>query len=189
LFGVQPTVALELSVVPLAFIPLSFAYAIVKYRLMDVEVLFKRGVVYTLASATVVGLYLAIFLLGTHYLVADPHSTVIAVLATLVVVLVFTPLKSQIQVVIDRLFYRERYNYRTALLAFSKDLNAYLDLDRLSERMVEHSRHVRSREGVSLGSGHGGELFRAGRAGPFGGRMGHGADCTRFTASWSAGPG
>jgi PAS domain S-box-containing protein len=150
LFGVQPTVALELSVVPLAFIPLSFAYAIVKYRLMDVEVLFKRGVVYTLASGTVVGLYLAIFLLGTHYLVADPHSTVIAVLATLVVVLVFTPLKSWIQVVIDRLFYRERYNYRTALLAFSKDLNAYLDLDRLSERMVERIRDTFEVEKVSL---------------------------------------
>src|SRR3972149_5965080 len=44
LIGVQPTLALELSVVPLAVIPLSFAYAIVKYRLMDVEVLFKRGV-------------------------------------------------------------------------------------------------------------------------------------------------
>ncbi len=150
LVGVQPTVALELSVVPLALIPLSFAYAIVKFRLMDVEVLFKRGVVYTLASATVAGLYLAIFLLGTHYLVADPHSTVIAVLATLVVVLVFTPLKSRIQVVIDRLFYRERYDYRTALLAFSRDLNAYLDLDKLSERLVERIRDTFEVERVSL---------------------------------------
>ena len=150
LIGVQPTLALELSVVPLALIPLSFAYAIVKYRLMDVEVLFKRGVVYTLASATVVGLYLAIFLLGTHYLVADPHSTVIAVLATLVVVLVFTPLKSRIQVVIDRLFYRERYNYRTALLAFSRDLNAFLDLDHLSQRLVERIRDTFEVERVSL---------------------------------------
>jgi PAS domain S-box-containing protein len=158
LVGVQPSLALELSVVPLALIPLSFAYAIVKYRLMDVEVLFKRGVVYTLASATVVGLYLAIFLLGTHYLVADPHSTVIAVLATMVVVLVFTPLKSRIQVEIDRLFYRERYNYRTALRAFSKDLNAYLDLDHLSQRLVERIRDTFEVEKVSLlapnGDGH-----------------------------------
>ena len=150
LVGIRPSLALELSAVPLALIPLSFAYAIVKYRLMDVEVLFKRGVVYTLASATVIGLYLAIFLLGTHYLVADPHSTVIALLATMVVVLVFTPLKSRIQVEIDRLFYRERYDYRTALLAFSRDLNGYLDLDHLSQRLVERIRDTFEVEKVSL---------------------------------------
>jgi PAS domain S-box-containing protein len=150
LIGVKPSLGLQLSVVPLALIPLSFAYAIVKYRLMDVEVLFKRGVVYTLASVTVVGLYLAIFLLGTNYLLGDTHTMVIAVLATMVVVLVFTPLKSRIQVEIDRLFYRERYNYRRALLAFSQDLNADLDLDHLSQRLVERIRDTFEVEKVSL---------------------------------------
>jgi two-component system NtrC family sensor kinase len=137
LFGVTPRTEMELSVVPLALIPLSFAYAIVKYRLMDVEVLFKRGMVFTLATAAVGGLYLAIFLVGARYLVGDAHSTILALLSAIVVVLLFTPIKSRIQVGIDRLFYRERYDYRRALLAFSRDLNTHLDLDHLSSRLVE----------------------------------------------------
>jgi PAS domain S-box-containing protein len=137
LLGATPGLTMELSVVPLALIPLAFAYAIVKYRLMDVEILFKRGMVYTLATAAVGGLYLAIFLAGARYMVVDEHSTMLAVLSAMLVVLAFTPIKSRIQVGIDRLFYRERYDYRRALLAFSRDLNAHLDLDHLSSRLVE----------------------------------------------------
>jgi hypothetical protein len=137
LAGVSPGVGGAVSVGPLALIPLSFAYAIVKYRLMDVEILFKRGVVYTLATAVVIGLYLAIFLAGTHYLVADPHSTIIALLATMVVVLAFTPVKSKIQVAIDRMFYKDRYDYRRALLRLSRDLNADLDLQGPARVLVE----------------------------------------------------
>ena len=150
LIGVTPGLTMELSVVPLALIPLAFAYAIVKYRLMDVEILFKRGMVYTLATSAVGGLYLAIFLAGAHYMVGDRHSTILALLSAIVVVLVFTPIKSRIQVGIDRLFYRERYDYRRALLAFSRDLNAHLDLDHLSSRLVERISDTFEVEKVAL---------------------------------------
>jgi hypothetical protein len=94
-------------------------------------------VVYALAGAAVVAVYLGLFFTGTRYLVDEPHNSIIAVLATLVVVLLFTPIKSKIQIGIDRLFYRERFDYRQALQAFSRDLNAHLDLDHLSARLVE----------------------------------------------------
>jgi len=159
LIGVTPGLTMELSVVPLALIPLAFAYAIVKYRLMDVEILFKRGMVYTLATSAVGGLYLAIFLAGAHYMVGDRHSTILALLSAIVVVLVFTPIKSRIQVGIDRLFYRERYDYRRALLAFSRDLNSHLDLDHLSSRLVERISDTFEVEKVALlVPGNGGEL-------------------------------
>ncbi len=150
LFGIDTSLASELSVIALGLIPLSFAYAIVKFRLMDVEVLFKRGMVYALATGAVISLYLAIFLFGTKYLVREPGSTVIAVLATMVVVLLFTPIKSKIQLTMDRLFYRERFDYRRALLAFSRDLNAHLDIDHLSGRLVERIRHTFEVEKVAL---------------------------------------
>jgi PAS domain S-box-containing protein len=159
LLGFTPGLTMELSVVPLALIPLAFAYAIVKYRLMDVEILFKRGMVYTLATSAVGGLYLAIFLAGAHYMVGDRHSTILALLSAIVVVMVFTPIKSRIQVGIDRLFYRERYDYRRALLAFSRDLNAHLDLDHLSSRLVERISDTFEVEKVALlVPGNGGEL-------------------------------
>jgi len=148
--GVDPGLTMDLAVVPLAFIPLSFAYAIVKYRLMDVEVLFKRGMVFTLATAIVGGLYLMLFVAGAQYFVGDQHSTILALLSAMVVVLLFTPIKSRIQNAIDRLFYRERYDYRRALLAFSRDLNAHLDLDHLSSRLVERIADTFEVEKVAL---------------------------------------
>ena len=67
----------------------------------------------------------------------EPHVTVIAILSTLVVALLFSPVKNRIQDVIDRLFFRERYSSRRALLRLSQDLNADLDLGRMAERLLE----------------------------------------------------
>jgi PAS domain S-box-containing protein len=61
---------------------------------------------------------------------------VIAILATLVVILAASPVKNAIQAALDRAFYRDRYDYRKALVGFARDLNADLDLDRLGERLV-----------------------------------------------------
>ena len=68
---------------------------------------------------------------------ADQRSNpVIALLATLVVVLLSRPVKNAIQSGLDRVYYRDRYDYRRALVGFARDLNSDLDLQRLSERLV-----------------------------------------------------
>ena len=51
---------MKISVLLLGLLPLTFGYAIFRYRLMDVDLIFKRGVVYTLAAAAVVGMYFAL---------------------------------------------------------------------------------------------------------------------------------
>ena len=63
-------------------------------------------------------------------------NPVIALLATLVVVLLSRPVKNAIQAGLDRVYYRDRYDYRRALVGFARDLNSDLDLLRLSERLV-----------------------------------------------------
>jgi hypothetical protein len=67
----------------------------------------------------------------------EPHTAIIAALCTLIVVLLFTPLKRWIQDFMDRLFYRERYTSRRALLHLSQELNADLELGRMAERLLE----------------------------------------------------
>src|SRR6266511_4209621 len=138
--GREPRLAMELAgYMPLALLPLALAYAVVKHRLMDVELIFRRTIAYTLAVAAILGISLLTIGL-TNVILADeePHTTIIALLSTLVVILLFTPVKSRIQEGIDRLFYRERYNSRKALLRLSQDLNADLeDLGRMSERLLE----------------------------------------------------
>jgi two-component system, NtrC family, sensor kinase len=138
--GREPRLAMELAgYIPLALIPLSLAYAVVKHRLMDVELIFRRSLVSVLAIAAVVGICLLV--VGTFgALVAggeEPQVTLIAVLSTLVVVLLFTPVKSRIQDGIDRIFYRTRESPRRALLRLSQDLNSELDLDSMTARLLD----------------------------------------------------
>ena len=67
---------------------------------------------------------------------ADPHNWIVALLATLVVVLLAQPVKEAVQNALDRVFYRDRYDYRRALVGFARDLNSDLDVVRLSQRLV-----------------------------------------------------
>ena len=129
---------LHLTAIPLGLIPLAFASAIVRYRLRDVEVIVKRGLVYTAAVVAFVAIYLALEGLATQVFLegSDQHNSVIAVLATLVVVLLARPVKDSIQTMLDRVYYRDRYDYRRALVGFARDLNSDLDHNRLSERLV-----------------------------------------------------
>ena len=132
------TAPLDLTAIPLSLIPLAFASAIVRYRLRDVEVIIKRGLVYTAAVSAMVAIYLVLEALATEVFLeeSDGHNSIIALLATAVVVLVASPVKNAIQSMLDRVYYRDRYDYRRALVGFARDLNSDLDLNRLAERLV-----------------------------------------------------
>ncbi len=136
--GLNPPLAFQLTAVPLGLVPLAFASAIVRYRLRDVEVIIKRLFVYGVFLAASVGLYLAFrkfvdFLLGDA---TDAHNWIIALLATVVVVLLAQPVRDALQNALDRVFYRDRYDYRRALVGFARDLNTDLDVVRLGQRLV-----------------------------------------------------
>ena len=129
----------ELTAVLLGFVPLAFASAIVRYRLMDVEVIIKRTLVYAAALAAIAAMYAVLLKLAGEVFLRDgneKYNSVIALLATLVVVLLSRPVKNAIQTGLDRVYYRDRYDYRRALVGFARDLNSDLDLSRLSERLV-----------------------------------------------------
>jgi two-component system NtrC family sensor kinase len=136
--GVEPSLQVGLSAVPLSLIPLAYASAIVRYRLMDIEVIVKRALVYIAALAAMVAIY-ALLLEGVQrvFLTGDTaNKWMIAVLATVVAVLLAPPVKELVQNAMDRAFYRDRYDYRRALVGFARDLNSDLDLNRLAERLV-----------------------------------------------------
>jgi two-component system, NtrC family, sensor kinase len=136
--GVEPSLPMDLSAVLLAIIPLAFASAIVRYRLMDVEVILKRLLIYTAVMAAIAAIYVVILRTSSGFILQteDQHRWLIAFLATVIVVLLAKPVKDAVQATIDRAFYRDRYDYRRALVAFARDLNGDLDLNRLSERLV-----------------------------------------------------
>ena len=138
LLGDLPTPGMKLSVLSLIFLPLTFGYAIVRYRLMDVDYIFKRGMVYTLATASVVGLYFGLVALivqavGTQF----PLGNWGLVAAIVITALLFDPIKSEIQDRLDRLFDRKRYDYRRTLLDFGRELGAETDLSTMLTAVVD----------------------------------------------------
>jgi PAS domain S-box-containing protein len=137
--GFTPLRGFEYSAVLLGLVPLAFASAIVRYRLMDVEVIIKRTLVYAAALAAIAAIYAVLLNLASEvFFKGDDtqRNPVIALLATVVVVLLSRPVKNAIQTGLDRVYYRDRYDYRRALVGFARDLNSDLDLYRLSERLV-----------------------------------------------------
>jgi len=136
--GADPPVALQLTAIPLGLVPLTFACAIVRYRLRDVEVIIKRALEYTAFLGASAAMYIAL-LKVTRFAFsddADPRNWIVALLATAVIVLLARPVKESVQNALDRAFYRDRYDYRRALVAFARDLNSDLDVVRLSQRLV-----------------------------------------------------
>jgi two-component system, NtrC family, sensor kinase len=123
----------------LVFLPLTFSWAIVRYRLMDVDLIFKRGVTYTLATATLVGLYFALVavaaeLVHTRLPSAGPWGLLAAIIIT---AQLFEPLKKMIQDRVDRVFDRKRYDYRATLIDFGRGLNSQTDLNALLSSIVD----------------------------------------------------
>ena len=139
LMGSLPGTAMKLSVLSLGLLPLTFGYAIFRYRLMDVDLIFKRGVVYTLAAATVAGLYFAL-VAGVASLVQMRRPTSGAVgliLAVVVTALLFDPVRKWIQDRVDQFFYRARYDYRRTLIEFARDLSSETDLRALLSSVID----------------------------------------------------
>ena len=137
--GALPTPSMEVSVLSLVFLPLTFGYAIVRYRLMDVDIIFKRGVSYTLATAAIVGAYFVIIgsladAIRTKYPSAGTYGLIAAIVAT---ALLFEPLKNWFQERVDRFFYRKRYDYRRTLIEFGRELSSEVDLGAMLTSVID----------------------------------------------------
>jgi two-component system NtrC family sensor kinase len=134
-----PQALIKLSVLSLVVLPLTFGYAIFRYRLMDVDLIFKRGVVYTLAAATVVGLYFGL-VAGVATLVHSRQPStgpVGLILAVVVTALLFDPVRKWIQERVDHLFYRTVYDYRRTLIEFGRELSSEIDLNALLSSVLD----------------------------------------------------
>jgi len=142
--GSLPTTGMKISVLSLVFLPLTFGYAIFRYRLMDVDLIFKRGMAYTLATAAIVGVYFAAVGVAAEIVharipSAGPAGLVIAIIVT---ALLFDPVKNWIQERMDKVFYRKRYDYRRTLIEFGRDLSSETCLDRMLSSIVDRLTHT-----------------------------------------------
>lgn len=134
-----PALLTKIAVISLVFLPLTFSWAIVRYRLMDVDLIFKRGVTYTLATAGIVGLYFGVVAVTAELVHTRlPQLRVWGLIVAIIVTAqLFDPLKRAIQEWVDRLFDRKRYDYRQTLIDFGRGLSSQTDLRALLNSIVD----------------------------------------------------
>src|ERR1700678_2774192 len=152
LLGSLPDAAMKVSALSLALLPLTFGYAIFRYRLMDVDLIFKRGVVYTLAAAIVVGMYFGL-VAGVAELVQmrKPGTGPVGlILAVVVTALLFDPVRKWIQDRVDQYFYRARYDYRRTLLEFGRELGSETDLDTMLSSLTDRLSHTLAVDRIAI---------------------------------------
>ncbi|HJS51178.1 MAG TPA: ATP-binding protein, partial [Pyrinomonadaceae bacterium] len=147
-----------LTTLPLALIPLSFGHSVVRYRLMDVDVVVKRALVYamtTVAIAMLIGVValVLVLILGVDASLSTTEKVLralIAIIAMAAIVMLGEPLKNFLQDRANRFFYGERYDLRQGLLDFGRTLSATTALDPLLDGLIDRLKQVLDVEKVAV---------------------------------------
>jgi len=144
ILGLLPEFHAWLYFPPLVLFPLAIAYAILRYRLLDVDALLVRLLTYSLMTVVVVAtFYLLLAVLSFIFKDAvQTDNPLLIAIYLFILVIGLTPLRTIIQQAIDRLFYRSPADYRRALSALSQSLTVTPNLDqtlRLLEGQLEQT--------------------------------------------------
>jgi len=144
--GVIPNAYLKMSVLSLPLIPLTLAYAIVRYRLMDVDIIFRRGYAYTLATICVLAAFWGIVVLAGQLVQKNfkDLGNIGLITVMLITAFLFQPIRNWIQERLDKHFYRDRYDYRRTLVEFARELSSETDIDAMLASVGERLRQTLS---------------------------------------------
>jgi len=118
--------------------PLSITIAIFRYRLWEIDVIIRRTLVYSVLTTLLVLIYFGSVLMleNLRLMLTTRRSELETVLATLLITALFTPLQQRVQGLIDRRFYRRKYDAEKVLTSFALTIRNEVELDKLSSALV-----------------------------------------------------
>jgi len=114
-----------LALLLLLLIPLAVAFSIIRYHLWDIDIIIRRSLVYGTLTLLLTGLYVALVtvLQGVSQALTGQTSNLALALSTLVIALLLQPIRAQLQLLVDRLFFRHKYRARQVLVSFTRSLS------------------------------------------------------------------
>jgi len=111
------------------------AYAILRHRLMDIQVIIKKSIVFAALFASILGMFVGITLL-TQELLAGGSFLGIAI-STIIIILTVRPLENFLVRVTDRFLFQKKYDYRELLRTLSREVITIMELGKLTKRVVD----------------------------------------------------
>jgi hypothetical protein len=135
-----------------AGVPIAVGFAVLRYRLYDIDVLINRTLVYGSLTTMLVAVYVigVVGLQAILRIFSGQESTLAVVASTLAIAAMFNPLRRRVQAFVDRRFYRKKYDARKTLETFSGRLRDETDLHTLSSHLVAVVRETMQPAHVSL---------------------------------------
>jgi hypothetical protein len=135
-----------------AGVPVAIGFAVLKYRLYDIDLLINRALVYGSLTAMLAVVYVGsvVGLQATLRALTGQESTLAVVASTLIIAALFNPLRRRVQALVDRRFYRRKYDSAATLAAFSARLREETDLEVLRDDVVGVARRTVQPEHASL---------------------------------------
>lgn len=128
----------KLVFLPLLLVPVAFGHAIVRYGLMDLEIVIKRSLVYTMLTAVLAAVYFAV-VYGIGRLAArfvGSADLLFSLISIFCITLLISPLRARIRSSVDKTFFRDEYNYRMVLKQVSHSLAGIVNLESLFAYLV-----------------------------------------------------
>jgi signal transduction histidine kinase len=119
--------------------PLSVGYAVLRYQLFDIRVVVRKGLVYSLLTATLTAVFLLLSLLFGYLFqgLTGRQSFLDALLPALFIAALFQPARTRIQAFVDRAFFRREYEVRQTLTGFSRDLSTLRDRGEVARLVLD----------------------------------------------------
>ncbi|MBU0687314.1 MAG: GAF domain-containing protein [Candidatus Margulisbacteria bacterium] len=126
------------------------AYAIVKHRLMDIEVIIRKGIIYSALIIFVAAVYSGIIIAARTLLqgILPINNWVLTFIAAVAIAVGFKPLEEFITQSTDKIFFRKKYNYQKALKDISGAMAHLTNLDRLVDLIVRLVTRIMRLEGA-----------------------------------------
>jgi signal transduction histidine kinase len=135
-----------------AFYPLLIGYAVLRYGLFDFRVVVRKGLAYSLLTAALTAIFLFLSLvIGYLFQALTGQQTILAaLLPALFVAFLFQPVRGQVQILVDRIFFRREYEVRQTLTAFGQGLNTLRERSEVTRLVLDTVRDTLGAENAKL---------------------------------------
>lgn len=152
LLGYKEIIREEYLLALMVFVPVFFAMAVVKYHVFEIDVFVKRSILYSTLTFITIAIYFAAVSITAFFAndLIKEYSNLISISLILLIAFIFNPLQNKLRNIIDRSFYREKYNFEKTVSAFTEGIKDQNTISGLSRYVIKEINKIIPVEKIAL---------------------------------------